>query len=118
MPRGNDWTKAGGSWNFSELKVCKNCRLGPIPLTFHNIIWELQKELTGYLYVACQNLECGHINIVPYGHTNRVKKPEAPCYVVNTKLGTGKFYFFLSPHAFIYSPINGPLGGMHIFLKK
>lgn len=22
----------------SELKVCKKCRLGPVPLTFHNII--------------------------------------------------------------------------------
>lgn len=50
-----------------KLKVCKKCRLGPIPFTFHNIIGELQKGLAGYLYVACQNPECGLINMVPYG---------------------------------------------------
>lgn len=33
----------------SELKVCKKCRLGPVPLTYHNIIGELKKGLAGYL---------------------------------------------------------------------
>lgn len=98
----------------SELKVCKKCRLGPVPLTFHNIIGELQKGLAGYLYVACQNPECGHINMVPYGQTHRVKKTGAPCFVVNTKLGTGKYYFFLQ----IYSPINDPLGGCTFFFRN
>lgn len=53
------------------------------------------KGLAGYLYVACQNPECGHINMVPYGHTYMVKKTGAPCFVVNTKLGTGKLYCVL-----------------------
>lgn len=61
----------------SELKVCKKCRLGPVPLTYHNIIGELQKGLAGYFYVACQNPECGHINMVPYGQTHRGKKTGA-----------------------------------------
>lgn len=72
----------------SELKVCKKCRLGPVPLTYHNIIGELQKGLAGLL--ACQNPECGYINMVPYGQTHRVKMTGAQCFVVNTKLGTGK----------------------------
>lgn len=63
-----------------ELKVCKKCRLGPVPCTFHNIIRELQKGLAGYLYVACQNPECGLINMVPYGQTLRVKRTGAPCF--------------------------------------
>lgn len=68
--------------------MCKKGRLGPVTSTFHNIIGELQKGLAGYVYVACQSPEFGHINIVPYGQTNRVKKTGAPCFVVNTKLGT------------------------------
>lgn len=94
-----------GIWCFTfRIKVCYKCRLGHVPLTFHNITGELQKA--GYLYVACQNPECGHVNMVPYGQTHRVMKTGAPCFVVNTKLGTGKYYFFLH----IYSPINDPLG--------
>lgn len=68
----------------SELKVCKKSRLGHVPLTYRIIIEELQKELAGYLYVACQNQECGHINMVPYGQTHSVKKTGASRFVMIT----------------------------------
>ena len=40
----------------SNLKYCQACRLGPVPLTYHNIVGEMQKGLSGYLYVECQIL--------------------------------------------------------------
>ncbi|KAL4220167.1 hypothetical protein ACF0H5_020576 [Mactra antiquata] len=49
---------------------------------------ELKRGLSGYLYVKCSYQECGHVNKVPYGKIHRVKGTGAPCFVVNTKLGT------------------------------
>ena len=77
----------------SKLQVCEKCRLGPVPLTYSNITGELKKGLGGYLYVKCQNIDCGHINCVPYGATYRRKVTGMPCFSVNTKLGTGINYF-------------------------
>lgn len=54
----------------SNLQNRISCKLGPIPLTYLNIVGELRKGLGGYLYVKCLNAECGHMNLVPYGkHT-------------------------------------------------
>ena len=76
----------------SSLKYCQVCRLGPVPLTSYNIIGEMRRGLSGYIYVKCQNPDCGEINRVPYGKTHRLKKskPGMPCFAVNTKLSTGK----------------------------
>ena len=82
----------------SALQSCKFCRLGPVPLTIFNILGELKKGLSGYLYVKCMNPDCGKINLAPYGKTHRQKKRGMPCFAVNTKLGTCKymFKFFIS----------------------
>lgn len=37
----------------SDLKVCKKCRLEHVPLTFYNIIGELQKGLNCWLFIRC-----------------------------------------------------------------
>ncbi|WAR11343.1 hypothetical protein MAR_025523, partial [Mya arenaria] len=71
-----------------QLQCCCECRLGPVPLTFDNVVGELKKKLGGYLYVRCQNHDCLAINRVPYGKTHRVKKRGMPCFTANTKLGT------------------------------
>lgn len=75
-----------------NLRSCRYCRLGPVPLTCLNIVGELRKGLGGYLYVKCLNVECGEVNLVPYGKTHRNKKNKAgmPSFVINTKLGIGK----------------------------
>ena len=75
----------------SSLKYCRACRLGPVPLTYYNVVGEMKRGLGGYIYVKCQNVDCGEINCVPYGKTHRLKKskPGMPCFAVNTKLGTG-----------------------------
>ena len=64
----------------------------PVPLTYNNIIGEMRRGLSDYLYVKCQNPDCGEINHVPDGKTHRFRKtkPGMPCFDVNTKLGTGK----------------------------
>jgi hypothetical protein len=80
----------------SSLKSCKFCRLGPVPLTFDNVVGELKKGLSGFLYVKCVNPECGKVNIAPYGKTHRVKKKGMPCFVANTKLGTCEYIRFLN----------------------
>ncbi|XP_056014139.1 uncharacterized protein LOC125677956 isoform X1 [Ostrea edulis] len=72
----------------SELKYCKKCFLGPVPLTYDTIVGELKKGLGGYLYVVCSNVDCRRVNKVAYGKTYRVKKYGMPCFSVNTKLGT------------------------------
>ncbi|XP_056009475.1 uncharacterized protein LOC130051527 [Ostrea edulis] len=73
------------------LESCRQCRLGPLSLSASNIVGELQKGLGGYLYVKCLNPECGEVNTIPYGQTHREKAGKAgmPCFVINTKLGTG-----------------------------
>ena len=65
-------------WRVGRRYCCK-CRLGPVPLTFDNVLGELKKGLGGYLYVRCQNHDCLAINRVPYGKTHRVKKKGMPC---------------------------------------
>ena len=84
----------------SNLQFCKICRLGPVPLTCFNIVGELKKGLSGYLYVQCQNNDCGHINCVPYGTTHHQKTPGMPCFAVNTKLGTGNKLICLTLNKF------------------
>ena len=74
----------------SSLKSCSKCRLGPVPLTYFNIVGELKKGLSGYIYVKCTNSDCGAVNRVPYGKTHRKKSTRGmPSFAVNTKLGTG-----------------------------
>ena len=89
----------------SNLQYCQNCKLGPVPLTLYNVIGELQKGLSGYLYVVCQNPECGHINRAAYGKVHHMKKGGMPCFDVNTKLGTGKTLKFdmLNILLFVYA---------------
>ena len=72
-----------------NLRHCKNCRLGPVPLTINSIKGELQKGLSGFLYVECEN--CGFVNSAAYGKTHRIATTSQgmPCFTVNTKLGTG-----------------------------
>ena len=74
-----------------NLKYCSSCKLGPVPLTSHNVVGELQKGLCGYLYVVCQNADCQFVNRVAYGKTHRQRNKGMPCFNVNTKLGTGMF---------------------------
>jgi len=72
------------------LKTCKFCGLGPVPLTLYSVVGELQRGLGGFLYVRCSNIDCEQVNIVPYGKTHRQGKTKGiPCFVANTKLGTG-----------------------------
>ena len=78
-----------------NLKVCQSCKLGPVPLTHYNIIGELQKGLSGYLYIVCQNPDCQFINRVAYGKMHHIKKHGMPCFAVNTKLGTGMYNLFV-----------------------
>ena len=55
---------------FGVLRHCQKCKLDLVPLTYDNVVGELKKGLGGYLYVICQNYDCGHINYVPYGKTH------------------------------------------------
>lgn len=73
-----------------SLKFCKQCKLGPLPLTSYSLVDELKRGLGGYLYVRCMSMDCGSINRVSYGKTHRLKKKGMPCFVTNTKLDTGK----------------------------
>ncbi|XP_060553342.1 uncharacterized protein LOC132714462 isoform X2 [Ruditapes philippinarum] len=70
-----------------NLKCCSVCRLGPVPLTNRSVVGELRKGLGGFLYVKCQNIDCGEVNRVPYCKTHRVKKRGMPCFTANTNLG-------------------------------
>ncbi|KAH3778819.1 hypothetical protein DPMN_180291 [Dreissena polymorpha] len=78
----------------SNLQFCKECGLGPVPLTTFTIQGELQKGLSGFLYVKCTNHDCGYINTAAYGKTycepSSQGRAGMPCFVVNTKLGSGK----------------------------
>lgn len=74
----------------SNLRSCQFCKLGPVALSERTVVGELQKGLSGYLYVRCENPDCNKINRVPYGKTHRLKSSGMPCFVINTKLGTGK----------------------------
>ena len=60
----------------------------PVPLTYNNIIGEMRRGLSDYLYVKCQNPDCVEIKHVPDGKTHRLRKtkPGMPCFDVNTKL--------------------------------
>lgn len=81
----------------SNLRSCKFCRLGPIPLCYYNVIGELQQGLSGYLYVRCQNAHCMKINCVAYGTTYYEKRASGvgkPSFAINTKLGTGMINVF------------------------
>lgn len=80
-----------------NLRCCKKCGLGPVPLTYDSVKGELQKALGGYLYVECSFHDCRHINIAAYGKTHRdpTKKKGMPSFVVNTKLGTSKSYIYV-----------------------
>lgn len=78
-----------------NLKYCKKCKLGPVPLTINTIQGELQKGLGGYLYVKCENPDCEFINRAAYGKTyhQTAEHRGMPCFAVNTKLGTGMTHF-------------------------
>ncbi|XP_045176109.2 uncharacterized protein LOC123536767 isoform X2 [Mercenaria mercenaria] len=74
-----------------NLKYCKKCKLGPVPLTINTIQGELQKGLGGYLYVKCENPDCEYINRAAYGKTyhQTAERRGMSRFAVNTKLGTG-----------------------------
>ena len=38
-----------------NLAVCPKCKLGPIPITRNNVVGELQKGLSGYLYLRLEH---------------------------------------------------------------
>ena len=63
-----------------NLQYCQSCKLGPVPLTVYNVVGELQKGLSGYLYVMCQNADCNYINRVAYGKLHHIKKGGMPCF--------------------------------------
>ena len=79
-----------------NLRFCKECGLGPVPLTHSSVKGELQKGLGGYLYVKCGNVDCGYVNRAAYGKTycepSTKNSSGMPCFVVNTKLGTGTVF--------------------------
>lgn len=74
-----------------SLRVCQQCKLGPVPLTVYNVLGERKKGLGGYIYVMCQNSDCLAVNRAPYGKTHHNKKRGSPCFDVNTKLGIDKW---------------------------
>ena len=80
-------------WNvlLDNLQSCPVCRMGPIPLTKDSLVGELQKGLSGYIYVRCGNNDCQAVVQAAYGKTHHMKKKGMPCFVVNTKLGTGNY---------------------------
>lgn len=60
----------GFGFLLDNLQNCTECRLGPVPLTRDSVVGELRKGLGGFLYVRCQNIDCGKVNRAPYGkHT-------------------------------------------------
>ncbi|KAH3828300.1 hypothetical protein DPMN_130253, partial [Dreissena polymorpha] len=63
------------------------CNLGPIPLTKYNIGGELQKGLSGDVYVSCENPR--EVNRVAYRKQNHLRTRGMPCFDVITNLGTG-----------------------------
>lgn len=75
-----------------NLQFCQQCKLGPVPLTIYNVIGEKKIGLSGYLYVQCQNIDCGYVNRVTYGKTHRLKTKGMPCFAVNTKVGSGELF--------------------------
>jgi len=65
------------------LQYCQHYRLGPVPLTYDNVVGELQKGLGGYLHVMCLNVECGAVNKVPYDSPYEKKE----CHVLTSTQG-------------------------------
>ncbi|XP_060565928.1 LOW QUALITY PROTEIN: uncharacterized protein LOC132724962 [Ruditapes philippinarum] len=102
-----------------NLKVCKECGLGPVPLTAYNVIGEQKKGLSGFLYVICQNVDCAAVNRVTYGKTHRNKQKGMPCFAANTKLGTAMIDSIGGPDRVnnIFATINIPTIS-HSNLKK
>lgn len=72
-----------------NLRECQKCHTGPLQLSNDTIVKEAIYGLGGYLHVRCLN--CETINLVAYGKTHREagQRKGRPCFVVNTKLGTG-----------------------------
>ena len=93
-----------------NLKYCAECKLGPVPLTSFNVVGELQKGLSGYLYVVCQNPDCQHVNRVAYGkqHHMEGKARGMPCFDVNTKLGTGALLYKTCSKNILTPPPHSP----------
>jgi len=90
-----------------NLQYCQHCRLGPVPLTYDNVVGELQKGLGGYLHVMCLNVECGAVNKVPYGKTHHMKKKGMPCFDINTRLGIGNYCKYMYKYMSKYHLHNG-----------
>lgn len=70
LPKSASRTGWKDGWRFVDLGVlldnlqyCSECRLGP--LTRDRVVGELGKGLGGFLYVRCQNIDCGIVNHVP-----------------------------------------------------
>ena len=110
---------AGGQWKvgrrivewnvlLDNLQSCPVCRMGPIPLTKDSLVGELQKGLSGYIYVRCGNNDCQAVVRAAYGKTHHMKKKGMPCFVVNTKLGTGNYSsqttLIIFPDVQLYEP--------------
>ncbi|VDI62818.1 Hypothetical predicted protein [Mytilus galloprovincialis] len=59
-----------------NLKFCKQCNMGPLPLTNDFVKGEMKCGLSKYLYVQCSS--CMELNRVPYGsHHRDPSKPKA-----------------------------------------
>jgi len=52
-------------------------------------VGELQRGLGGFLYLRCLNIDCEQVNIVSMKNQRPGKTKGIPCFVANTKLGTG-----------------------------
>lgn len=48
--------------------------MGPVPLTEASVLGEMRKGLGGYLYIKCQNSDCGAVIRVPNGYIHQIKK--------------------------------------------
>ena len=81
----------------NKLQYGQFCNLCPIPLTIYNIVGELQNDLSGNLYVVCENPDCRKVKRVAYGKQHHLKIRGMPCFDVNTKLGTGMPVFIFQP---------------------
>ena len=71
------------------LQACTQCRFGPLLLSEKSVKGEMKLGLGGYFYIQCQN--CLLINRIPYSKTHRTEKKGMPSFVINTKVGSGKF---------------------------
>ena len=58
------WASCCGTWCVAFFPV-ELVGWDPFLWLFYNIVGEMKRGLGGYIYVKCQNVDCGEINCVP-----------------------------------------------------